>query len=103
DLRTLHHHAGVFYAWSGACYPSADDAAIRAIVYCFLEGALRPDGKPFRPTSNKVHNVLDALRAAANVPSTVAPPAWLEYTPDLPPHEIVACTNGLSSSRSRIA
>ena len=74
DHRTLHHHAGVFYAWSGACYPPADDATIRAIVYCFLEGAMRPDGKPFRPTSNKVHNVLDALRAASNVPSTVAPP-----------------------------
>lgn len=95
DHRTLHHHAGVFYEWSGACYPRADDAAIRAIVYAFLESALRPDGKPFQPTTLKVNNVLDALRAASNVPSTVAPPAWLEYTPDLPPHEIVACTNGL--------
>ena len=96
DYRTLHHHAGVFYEWSGTCYPPADNAAIRAEVYDFLEKAQRPNGKPFQPTSHKVNNVLDALRAESNVSSTtVAPPAWLEYTPDLPPHEIIACSNGL--------
>ncbi len=98
--RTLHHQAGAFFTWSGTCYPQADDAAIRAELYGFLETALRRDAKtgrevPFQPTTHRVNNVLDALRAVANVPNTVHPPAWLKYTPDLPPDEILACANGL--------
>jgi putative DNA primase/helicase len=101
--RTLHHHAGEFYTWDGARYPVADVAAIRAQLYAFLDAAVRStkDGKtsPFQPNTNKVNNVLDALKAAANLPSTVTAPAWLtdEHVPDLtlPPHEILACDNGL--------
>ncbi len=98
--RTLHHQAGAFFTWSGTCYPQADDAAIRAELYKFLETALRRDAKtgmevPFQPTMHRVNNVLDALRAVANVPNTINPPAWLEHTPDLPPDEILACANGL--------
>ncbi len=40
-LRTLHHHAGAFYAWSGTCYPALDHATIRAEVWQFLEIAKR--------------------------------------------------------------
>jgi putative DNA primase/helicase len=97
--RTLHHHGGVFYSWSGKHYPVVDEDGIRAIAYTFLEGALRRDrqGKlvPFAPTRAKVGDFLDALRAAANLPATTRPPAWLDYVTDLPPAEIIACTNGL--------
>lgn len=101
--RTLHHHAGEFYAWDGMRYPVADVDAVRVKLYAFLDAAVRrtKDGKtaPFQPNTNKVNNVLDALKAAANLPSTITAPAWLtdEHVPDmtLPPHEILACRNGL--------
>ena len=99
DERTLHHHAGVFYGWNGNCYPEADNAAIRAELYQFLEGAVRLKGtgeqQPFKPTQLKVSNVLDALKAAANIPKNVTAPAWLDHTPDLPPDQILSCRNGL--------
>lgn len=104
NLRTLHHHDDVFYAWDGRCYPRVDDATIRAEVYGFLEVAIRWNVKaektvPFDPTTRKVNDMTDALRAVANVPNTITPPAWLvnEYVPDMthPPSEILACSNGL--------
>ncbi len=101
--RTLHHHAGEFYAWDGMCYRVADVDAVRAQLYAFLDAAVRrtTDRKtaPFQPNINKVNNVRDALKAVANLPSTITAPAWLtdEHVPDmtLPPHEILACRNGL--------
>jgi len=100
ELRTIHHRGGVFYWWTGTHYPAADDATIRAKVYEFLDGATRWDedekaNVPFQPTRNKVHDVIDALKAAANLDSATTAPAWLDDTADLPPAEIVACTNGL--------
>ncbi len=42
-----------------------------------------------------VTDVLDGLRAASHLDSSIAAPAWLEQVPDLPAEEIVACANGL--------
>ena len=99
DVRTLHYHAGVFYAWDGRCYPEADTATIRAELYRFLDVAVRLDGQrkqhPFRPTSTKVTNVGDALKAETNLPKSITAPAWLDQAPDLPASEILACQNGL--------
>ena len=98
-VRTLHHHAGVFYAWNGRCYPEADTATIRAELYRFLDAAVRLDGQgkqqPYRPTAAKVFNVGDALKAETNLPKSLTAPAWLEQVPDLPASEIIACRNGL--------
>ena len=97
--RTLVHHAGQFFGWSGAHYPVVEDAEIRAGLYSFLEAAVRVIEKklvPFKPNTAKVNNVLDALRAAANLPTSITAPAWLEEGSDLPaPAEIVSCQNGL--------
>ena len=78
-----------------------DDAAIRAEVYAFLKNALCWIGKnlvePFKPNSRKVNDVMDALRAAANLPATIAAPCWLggSSSGQPPPFEILACQNGL--------
>ena len=98
--QVLYHHAGVFYAWNGASYPEVDDAAIRAEVYAFLKKAVcRSDQKlvPFKPTMRKVSDVMDALRAASNLPATIAAPCWLGEPSgnQPPPSEILACQNGL--------
>ena len=97
--RTLLHHAGQFHAWTGTHYPPVDDAKIRAGLYSFLEGAVRMAEKklvPFKPTTFKVNNVIDALKAAVNLPTSITAPTWLTSNPDLPdPAEIVSCQNGL--------
>ena len=99
DHRTLVHHAGQFFGWSGAHYPVVEDGEIRAGFYAFLESAVRKTEKglvPFKPTTTKVNTVIDALKATANLPTSINAPAWLDDNPDLPAAaEIVSCQNGL--------
>jgi len=100
--RTLHHHRGSFYAWNGKCYPEAEEAAFRAELYTFLDQCVvagQPDKtnshKRYKPNMARVAHVLDALKAACIVPSSVHAPAWLDHAPDLSPSDIVSCENGL--------
>ena len=99
-LRTLQHHAGVFYTWNGRCYEPADPQLIRSKLYSFLDAAKRRDSNgnlvPFKPNMARVSNVVDAIQAVANLPSTVRAPAWLANPAGRPPAgELVACANGL--------
>ncbi len=97
-LPTLHHHQGTWHAWSGTHYPVVDDPTVRALLWQFFGSAINDKGRPFLPTSTKINNVLDALRAEANLPARIKAPTWLcEPIPDLthPPHEIIPCQNGL--------
>ena len=48
-----------------------------------------------KPNTNRVNNVLDALRAATLLPGTVAAPAWLDQTTDPVARDVIACANGL--------
>ena len=100
--RTLYHHRGAFYAWNGKCYPEAEEAAFRAGLYTFLDHcvvASQPGEththKRYKPNMARVAHVLDALKAACILPSSVSAPAWLDHAPDLSPSDIVACDNGL--------
>ena len=98
DRSTLYHHRGEFFAWVRSHYRGVDEADLRARLYTYLETAQIKDGdalRPFRPTTRRVAETLDALRAAAHLPSETTPPAWLEQVCDLPPNEIVPCCNGL--------
>ena len=45
-VRTLHHHAGVFYAWSGTRYPEGDDAAKAGEAGVFWLLVLRLEYRP---------------------------------------------------------
>jgi putative DNA primase/helicase len=54
-----------------------------------------PARKPYRPTTKKVANILDSVRAVCNLPISLAAPRWLDGDPGLDPFEIVACRNGL--------
>jgi putative DNA primase/helicase len=96
--RTLHHHRGEFFKWTGTAYSAVGHDFIRSALYEFLDtcltnGKKRP--KPLKPTRTTVSNVADGLRAAAHLDGSIAAPAWLDHVPDIPPYEIVACTNGL--------
>jgi len=99
DTCRLHHHGGVFYGWNGIYYPTIDPETIRSELYFLLDSAecITNGGNPvpFAPTSRRVTDVFDALKAATHLSSSVHPPAWLSGVPVLPPNEIVACQNGL--------
>ena len=109
DLRTLHHQSGVFYGYQrdAGAYQQRDEAAVRSDIYKFLQPAQQYVNRgtkatpkleltPFQPTISKVANVLDALRAVCNLPTSQMAPCWLhrEYG-DLDPRDMLAFTNGL--------
>jgi putative DNA primase/helicase len=98
EIRTLLHHGGVFYGWTGTHYPTIDSGAIRSEVYYFLDSAdcITKDGDelPFAPNTRRVTDVVDALKGATNL-SSCHPPMWLSGASDLPPVEFIACQNGL--------
>lgn len=101
--RTLHRHRGTFCTWTGTCYASLTEEAMRARLYVFLEPAKiaieTASGVgliPYAPTRVKVLNVADALTAAAWLDDAVAAPTWLDPRPgDLPAGELLPCRNGL--------
>jgi putative DNA primase/helicase len=103
--RTLHHHHGLFYRWSGAAYLPLPDGAVRSQLYQFLDKCVTParSGSPLpvKPHAALVGNVADALRAAAHLEDALSPPVWLDHAPDLPAEEIVPCNNGLLHLPSR--
>lgn len=99
--RALHHLAGTFYIWRRTHYGEVAEEEIRADLYDFLESAglqgKKPDEiQPINPNKTKVANVLDALRALAQIPAAAAPPAWLDWPLGmLPACDLLACSNGL--------
>ncbi len=98
DNRTLHHYSGQFFLWRNGHYPAADEQAIRSTVYKFLSKSLRPvSGRtaPFQPTTTKVNNVLDALKAVTNLNAQKVAPAWLGEGAGFPAEDVISLRNGL--------
>ncbi|MDO8795076.1 MAG: phage/plasmid primase, P4 family [Vicinamibacterales bacterium] len=107
DIHTLHHQSGVFYGYQpeAGAYQHRDEPTVRADLYKFLKPAQRWIAAtsatprhlaPFQPTKSKVENVLDALRAVCNLPTSQMPPYWLHRAyGDLDPRDMLAFTNGL--------
>ena len=102
-VLALRHQGGLFYRHQGARYREIDESSIRAKLYEWLAFAkCRQASKdeedkfvPFKPNISKVSNVLDALRAVCNLPTSYAAPCWLDGCAGPDPSEIVACSNGL--------
>jgi putative DNA primase/helicase len=105
ETCTLRHQLGEFYYWTGTHYRRIDIDSIRSGLYSFLDGADHVTGSslpvPFNPTSRRVSEVLDALKAASNLDSSVSSPSWLGEGNGPLPSEIVACQNGLLHVPSR--
>jgi putative DNA primase/helicase len=99
EPRTLHHHRGYFYRWSGAAYTEVGEPELRSQLYAFLDECVtsRKKGelRPVKPNAAMVTNVVDALRAASHLDNANTPRAWLDPADGLPATEIVACSNGL--------
>ena len=105
DTCTLRHQSGELYRWTGTHYTRVDSDSIRSELYSFLDGADHVTGSslsvPFNPTSRRVTEVFDALKAASNLDSSISPPSWVGGRKGPPPLEIVACQNGLLHVPSR--
>lgn len=103
DVRTLHHQSGVFYKYALPAYAEHDEPAVRSELWKFLDEAKvwvkGDEGEKilasYTPNTSKVSNVLDALRGAANLPTTQMPPRWLAGEFSLDPIDVLACPNGL--------
>lgn len=98
--QLLHHHRGEFYGWTGERYAEITDQYLTSDIYHFLEYAKRTGDKGklqvFEPNRARVGEVHSALKAATYLGDSLQAPMWLgEAVPDLSPHEIVACRNGL--------
>jgi putative DNA primase/helicase len=98
--RLLHHHRGSFWQFRQNHYVPADDETVREGAWKFLDKAkqlTKKDSGPFKPTSARVSNVVDALAALCYLDSLIDPPAWLGDAGDLPPPatEMLPVANGL--------
>jgi len=105
NTRTLQHSSGEFYFWTGTHYRKIDDDTVRSQVWYFLDAANHVtqsgNSQPFDPTSRRVTEVIDALKAAANLDSSIPIPSWLGERTTPSPSELLACKNGLLHLQSR--
>jgi putative DNA primase/helicase len=98
DGGTLVHHLGEWRRWDGRKYACQSDPNIRAGVWRWLEECQQESKGvvvPYRPSTTAVNGVLDALRAVANVPSSLEMPCWLDERDHPAPEDIIAFANGL--------
>lgn len=108
-LKSRHAHAqrtllvyqgGAFFTWGGRSYRQTEDAEVRAALYHHFESLsyINADQKLslYAPTKKKIADLLDALAAIAYVPAEMKSPSWFDQdTAIAPPHELIACENGL--------
>ena len=99
---TLYRHRGAFWSYTGSYFRLTNDETIKASIWTFLEKAkrrIKVDEEwqvvPFKPTRERVGNVLEALGAIRQLDSIIEPPAWLTPIEMPPANEFFACGNGL--------
>ena len=95
----LIHHGGTFERWNATCWPALEDRALRSSVYRFFA-----DGyygippvlmAPFHPTTRKVADIIDALKAHVHISQHLTAPAWLDGNGPRPADELISLANGL--------
>ena len=90
----LREHRGDFYRWNQTCWREVDRRDVRRAAYEWLEDAIyqhKKDGMvPFDPSRRKIDDVMDALRAAVLLDSTVEAPCWINDTTDPPADELIS-------------
>lgn len=92
-LRVLHYWQGDFHLWTGDHYEVLPLPDVREMLY-----RVGPTCSKAPIKRATVDNVLDALRAAANLSHRMVPavPAWIAPEPGDPePHALIPLANGL--------
>jgi putative DNA primase/helicase len=103
ERQLLIHQGGMFYRWNGTCWPTVEDAELRARLYKWFETKAYldvtkngPERKPFAPNRRKVGDLTAALEAISHVAISTPTPAWLDgHVSTVPADELIACSNGL--------
>ena len=103
--RLLHHWRGGFNYWKGTHWIEMELKEIRSAAWRFTEHALylNADGEevPWKPSTSKINNLLDATQAICHLSERVQPPRWLEKVEMPPAGELVSVANGLLHVSSR--
>lgn len=106
EIRFLHFWQGQVFEWVEGAYRELSIADLREMLYKFGNTLAALGGKP--PKKKFVDDVLDALRALANLSNRIEPPSWIEpghaSTPLL--HELassmIPLRNGLLCTKTRV-
>jgi putative DNA primase/helicase len=93
-LRLLHHFRGTFYRWRRSAFAALEEPSVRADLWDFLEAG------GVNPSTSRVSNALDGLRAQAYLDGSLDAPCWLGAPPtalpaDARPRDLVALRNGI--------
>lgn len=92
-LRYLHYWQGDFWSFRSSKYKILSSEDMRAQAYSHLAACVDPNGSPLQVKKALIDNFLDALRAVAKLPDTIAQPAFLDDSRK--PSDYIACRNGL--------
>lgn len=94
-------HRDTFRVWDGRAWPQRDHNDMKASLYAFFEHAMfesyengKSKMKYFNPDTRKVNNLIEALKAAAHIDSSLDLPCWLDR-PDLPARDFIVVENGV--------
>jgi putative DNA primase/helicase len=101
DALTLRYWRGGWWQWRTSHWIEIESRAVRSMVYLFTEHTLYETNKgpaPWRPTSRKISDVLDALSAIILLPAEFDQPSWIDSRDS---GNIVATANGLLDVASR--
>lgn len=101
---SLRHHGGVFYRWKDeTSYRPHEEATLRSDLYRFLAKAtIVGTDKPFLPTSARVSDIVDAIRAVSHLPTAAPPPCWLDGATGHDALDLMPCANGLLHLPTRV-
>jgi hypothetical protein len=99
DRARLVDYAGTLWAWKSNRYVEQEDGAIRQCLHPWLHDAMRyvfnrntneMELVNFEANPGSVNAVLETTKSLVHLPSSVAPPCWLNGAGDRPPaHEIL--------------
>jgi len=100
DVPILRNYKGDWVTWKENRYSSLRLDVLKGELYRYLdgkqfrfEGTKGPEIKPYRPTGQKVRDILDALSAWC--PINRDPPVWLDEGQHPDPRDLIAFQNGL--------
>jgi putative DNA primase/helicase len=105
-IRTLLAWRGGWMLWRTTHWSEIDNAEVRSSIYQALEDAVYIKGlafEPWRPTRNKVSNVMEAMAAIGCLPADIDPPSWIDkHDMDVAAEQVIACRNGLLNLTTRV-
>jgi putative DNA primase/helicase len=103
DDLIFRYWRGGWWLWQTSHWIEVDEGTLRSELYHFTEKAhyINNSGKrmPWAPTTSKINNLLDALKAICLLGADIDQPSWLDERQDN--RVIVTTANGLLDVNSR--